>query len=74
VKTTSFKLHKHDTLLLDHPMYPVPDSVQQPMDVTTVVPTLGDAEGTLVKPVRFIFQRGKRLFATMGIDPTNPAA
>jgi hypothetical protein len=67
----------NDKLLLDHPLYPVPDSVQNPIDLVTAWPLesgQSTAGVTLETPVQLLFQRGKRLFAVMGIMDTPAAA
>ena len=77
VTSTTYNLVQGDTLLLDHPMYPVPDSVENPFDLIMAWPTVatGPQRGNeLVKPAQILFQRGKRLFAVMGVMDTPAAA
>ncbi len=75
---TVFHLKMDDMLMLDHPLFPVPSVVQQPVDLIPVAGSpisliwkesgLAGEVGLLSPPVQLIFQRGKRLFAHMGIQ------
>lgn len=75
LKTEMYQLYMGDTLIIDHPLYPVPDEIQQPSDLYTHYPDIGDFDKTLVQgSVQLFFQRGRRLFAMMGVLDSPAAA